>query len=151
MNVGSLIHCLALFQSIISQVRCMATSAWGEASSRCHQSRWHLWRFTTSPYCCSFYTRGFLKWQKNQRFLSFCFLLSASPPCSSTHSKSQWHWLFLCCCIVFLCTALLASGLHGSPQHCLSSPWILFLWFWVFTDPSKGQGRCYQWCWKFLC
>lgn len=71
----------------------MATWVWWEASSHCHQSRWHLWRFIISPYCCAAHTRGFFKWWKNEMFLSFCFLLSASPPCSSTHAKSQWHWL----------------------------------------------------------
>lgn len=96
---------------------------WWEASSHCHQSRWHLWRFVIRPYCCSAHTRGFFKWWKNQMFLSFSFLLSASPLCSSTHAKSQWHWLFLYCCVAFLCTALLASWLHASPHHSPSSYW----------------------------
>lgn len=107
--------------------------------------------FTTSPFCCSVHIRGFFKRWKNQMFLSFCFLLSSSPPCSSTHAKSQWHWLFLCCSSASLCTSLLASGLHGSPQHCPSSPWILFLWFWVFTDPSRGWWKQLPVAWKLLC
>lgn len=56
------------------------------------------------------HTKGFFKWWKHQVFLSFCFLLSASPPCSSIHAKPQWLWLFLCCCIAFLCTAPLPHG-----------------------------------------
>lgn len=64
----------------------MATLAWGEASSHCHQRR-----FTTSPYCSSIHTRGFFKWRKNQMFLSVCFLLFSLPVPSALQPMQSYN------------------------------------------------------------